>query len=50
MVVTPPFEKVADPTGVSEYRLKFTQNIKDGNVVEITLDESLILCITSVGR
>lgn len=37
-----PFEKVADPTGVSEYRLKFTQNIKDGNVVEITLDESLI--------
>lgn len=37
-----PFEKVADPTGVSEYRLKFTQNIKDGNVVNITLDQSLI--------
>lgn len=37
-----PFEKVADSTGVSEYRLKFTQNIKDGNVVSIILDESLI--------
>lgn len=37
-----PFEKVADPTGVSEYRLKFTQNITDGAVVAITLDESLI--------
>lgn len=37
-----PFEKVADPFGVSEYRLKFTQNITDGNVVSITLDESLI--------
>ena len=37
-----PFEKVADPTGVSEYQLKFTQNIKDGNVVNITLDQSLI--------
>ncbi|OTG64337.1 hypothetical protein B9T25_12925 [Acinetobacter sp. ANC 4470] len=37
-----PFEKVADPTGVSEYRLKFTQNVRDGNVVEISLDESLI--------
>ena len=37
-----PFEKVTDPTGVSEYRIKFTQNIKDGNVVNITLDESLI--------
>ena len=37
-----PFEKVADPTGVSEYRLKFTQNITDGSVVEIMLDESLI--------
>ena len=37
-----PFEKVADPSGVSEYRLKFTQNITDGSVVEITLDESLI--------
>ena len=37
-----PFEKVADPTGVSEYRLKFTQNVTDGSVVEITLDESLI--------
>lgn len=37
-----PFFKVADPDGVSEYRLKFTQNITDGNVVEIILDESLI--------
>lgn len=37
-----PFEKVADPSGVSEYHLKFTQNITDGNVVSITLDESLI--------
>lgn len=37
-----PFEKVADPSGVSEYRLKFTQNITDGNVVAITLDDSLI--------
>ncbi|OTG65922.1 phage tail-collar fiber domain-containing protein [Acinetobacter silvestris] len=37
-----PFEKVADPTGVSEYRLKFTQDVRDGNVVAITLDESLI--------
>lgn len=37
-----PFEKVADSTGVSEYRLKFTLNIKDGNVVSITLDQSLI--------
>lgn len=37
-----PFEKVDDPSGVSEYRLKFTQNITDGNVVEIILDESLI--------
>lgn len=37
-----PFEKIADPSGVSEYRLKFTQNIRDGDVVEITLDESLI--------
>ena len=37
-----PFFKVADPDGVSEYRLKFTQNIRDGNVVEISLDESLI--------
>ncbi|USI86853.1 phage tail protein [Acinetobacter johnsonii] len=37
-----PFEKVADPSGVSEYRLRFTQNIRDGNVVEISLDESLI--------
>lgn len=37
-----PFEKVADPSGVSEYRLKFTQNITDGNVVSITLDDSLI--------
>ena len=37
-----PFEKVADPSGVSEYRLKFTQNITDGHVVSITLDDSLI--------
>ncbi len=37
-----PFEKVADPLGVSEYRLRFTQNVTDGSVVEITLDESLI--------
>lgn len=37
-----PFFKVADPDGVSEYRLKFTQNVRDGNVVEISLDESLI--------
>ena len=37
-----PFEKVTDPSGVSEYRLKFTQNITDGNVVSITLDDSLI--------
>ncbi len=37
-----PFFKVQDPEGVSEYRLKFTQDIRDGNVLEITLDESLI--------
>jgi phage-related tail fiber protein len=37
-----PFFKPADPEGVSEYRLKFTQNVRDGNVVEISLDESLI--------
>ena len=37
-----PFEKVADPSGVSEYRLRFTQDVTDGSVVEITLDESLI--------
>ena len=37
-----PFEKVADPSGVSEYRLRFTQNVTDGSVVEIMLDESLI--------
>ena len=37
-----PFFKVADPDGVSEYRLKFTQNVRDGNVVEISLNESLI--------
>lgn len=37
-----PFEKVADPSGVSEYRLRFTQNVTDGSVVEILLDESLI--------
>ena len=37
-----PFFKVAETAGVSEYRLKFTQDVRDGNVVEITLDESLI--------
>ena len=37
-----PFEKISDPTGVSEYRLRFTQNVLDGSVVELTLDESLI--------
>ena len=37
-----PFEKVADPSGVSEYRLRFTQNVTDGSVVELTLDGSLI--------
>lgn len=37
-----PFEKVADPSGVSEYRLRFTQNVTDGSVVELRLDESLI--------
>ena len=37
-----PFFKVADPDGVSEYRLRFTQNVTDGSVVELTLDESLI--------
>jgi Phage tail-collar fibre protein/Phage tail fibre repeat len=37
-----PFEKVADPSGVSEYRLKFTLDVRDGNVVAITLDQSLI--------
>ena len=37
-----PFFKVVDPDGVSEYRLKFTQNVREGNVVEISLDESLI--------
>lgn len=37
-----PYEKVAGPSGTSEYRLKFTQNITDGNVVSITLDDSLI--------
>ncbi|MCU4417122.1 phage tail-collar fiber domain-containing protein [Acinetobacter bereziniae] len=37
-----PFEKIADPSGVSEYRLRFTQNVTDGSVVELTLDESLI--------
>ena len=37
-----PFFKVADPEGVSEYRLKFTQDVRDGSVVEIVLDESLI--------
>lgn len=33
-----PFEKVANPSGVSEYRLRFTQNVTDGSVVELTLD------------
>lgn len=37
-----PFEKVSDPSGVSEYRLRFTQNVTDGSVVELTLDDSLI--------
>ena len=37
-----PFFKVSDPDGVSEYRLKFTQDVRDGSVVEIVLDESLI--------
>ena len=37
-----PFEKVKDLSGVSEYRLRFTQNVTDGSVVELTLDESLI--------
>ena len=37
-----PFEKVADPSGVSEYRLRFTQDVTDGSVVKITLGESLI--------
>ena len=42
-----PFEKVADPSGVSEYRLRFTQNVTDGSVVELTLDESLIYATQS---
>ncbi|MFX7348212.1 phage tail protein, partial [Acinetobacter baumannii] len=37
-----PFYKVADSTGVSEYRLKFTIDIQDASVVQLTLDESLI--------
>lgn len=37
-----PFEKLSDSSGVSEYRLRFTQNVTDGSVVELTLDESLI--------
>ena len=37
-----PFEKVADPNGVSEYRLRFVQDITDASVVAITLDQSLI--------
>jgi hypothetical protein len=37
-----PFEKVADPSGVSEYRLRFVQNITDASVVSIILDQSLI--------
>ena len=36
-----PFESCRS-TGVSEYRLKFTQDVRDGNVVSITLDQSLI--------
>lgn len=37
-----PFEKVADLNGVSEYRLRFVQDITDAAVVAITLDQSLI--------
>jgi len=37
-----PFEKVADPSGVSEYRLRFVQDITDASVVSIILDQSLI--------
>lgn len=37
-----PFFKVADTEGVSEYRLKFTIDIHDASVVQLTLDESLI--------
>lgn len=42
-----PFEKVADQSGVSEYRLKFTQDVRDGNVVSIKLDDSLIYATQS---
>lgn len=37
-----PFEKIADLNGVSEYRLRFVQDITDAAVVAITLDQSLI--------
>lgn len=37
-----PFFKVADMDGVSEYRLKFTIDIQDASIVQLTLDESLI--------
>ncbi len=37
-----PFYKVAETNGVSEFRLKYTINIQDGGVVDLTLDESLI--------
>lgn len=37
-----PFFKVAEPDGVSEFHLKYTINIQDGGVVDLTLDESLI--------
>ena len=37
-----PFFKVADTEGVSEYRLKFTIDIQDASIVQLTLDESLI--------
>lgn len=37
-----PFFKVEDTEGVSEYRLKFTIDIQDASIVQLTLDESLI--------
>lgn len=37
-----PFFKVAESDGVSEFHLKYTINIQDGGVVDLTLDESLI--------
>ena len=37
-----PFFKVAEPDGVSEFHLKYTINIQDGGIVDLTLDESLI--------